>query len=62
MQKYLTWLVVRVVILFTWTFDDVLGADLSENSIAEASKDTNDTLHFKVHDMRAFWRKVRCYI
>jgi cyclopropane fatty-acyl-phospholipid synthase-like methyltransferase len=31
---------------------DVLGADLSENSIAEASKDTNDTLHFKVHDMR----------
>jgi SAM-dependent methyltransferase len=31
---------------------DVLGADLSENSIAEASKNTNDTLHFKVHDMR----------
>jgi hypothetical protein len=29
-----------------------LGADLSENSIAEASKNTNDTLHFKVHDMR----------
>jgi cyclopropane fatty-acyl-phospholipid synthase-like methyltransferase len=31
---------------------DVLGADLSENSIDEASKDTNDTLHFKLHDMR----------
>lgn len=31
---------------------DVLGADLSENSIAEASKNANDTLHFKVHDMR----------
>jgi SAM-dependent methyltransferase len=31
---------------------DVLGADLSENSIAEASKNSNDTLHFKVHDMR----------
>jgi SAM-dependent methyltransferase len=31
---------------------DVLGADLSENSINEASKNTNETLHFKVHDMR----------
>ncbi|MFV5695818.1 class I SAM-dependent methyltransferase [Flavobacterium sp. LB3P122] len=31
---------------------DVLGADLSENSIAEATKNTNETLHFKVHDMR----------
>ena len=31
---------------------DVLGADLSENSIAEANKNANDTLHFKVHDMR----------
>lgn len=31
---------------------DVLGADLSENSIAEASKNTNSKLHFKVHDMR----------
>ncbi|HEX9150623.1 MAG TPA: class I SAM-dependent methyltransferase [Flavobacterium sp.] len=31
---------------------NVLGADLSENSIAEASKNTNETLHFKVHDMR----------
>lgn len=31
---------------------DVTGADLSENSIAEASKSSNDTLHFKVHDMR----------
>jgi hypothetical protein len=35
---------------------DVLGADLSENSIAEASKDTND-LHFKVHDMRVPLKK-----
>jgi 2-polyprenyl-3-methyl-5-hydroxy-6-metoxy-1,4-benzoquinol methylase len=26
---------------------DVLGADLSENSIAEASKDTNDTCILK---------------
>ena len=31
---------------------DVIGADLSENSIAEASKNNNETLHFKVHDMR----------
>jgi SAM-dependent methyltransferase len=31
---------------------NVLGADLSENSIAEATKNTNETLHFKVHDMR----------
>lgn len=31
---------------------DVIGADLSENSIAEASKNVNDTLHFQVHDMR----------
>jgi len=31
---------------------DVTGADLSENSIAEASKFINDKLHFKVHDMR----------
>ncbi|TDD75528.1 class I SAM-dependent methyltransferase [Flavobacterium caseinilyticum] len=30
----------------------VLGADLSENSISEATKNTNETLHFKVHDMR----------
>ena len=30
----------------------VLGADLSENSIAEANKNSNETLHFKVHDMR----------
>ena len=30
----------------------VLGADLSENSIAEASKNTNPNLQFKVHDMR----------
>ncbi len=31
---------------------DVIGADLSENSIAIASKNSNDTLHFQVHDMR----------
>ncbi|RZJ54779.1 MAG: class I SAM-dependent methyltransferase [Flavobacterium sp.] len=31
---------------------NVLGADLSENSIAEASTNSNETLHFKVHDMR----------
>ena len=31
---------------------DVLGVDLSENSIAIAKKNTNDTLHFEVHDMR----------
>ncbi len=31
---------------------DITGADLSENSIAEASKFANETLHFKVHDMR----------
>ncbi len=31
---------------------NVIGADLSENSIAEAQKNSNDTLHFEVHDMR----------
>lgn len=31
---------------------DVTGVDLSENSIKEASKSSNDTLHFKLHDMR----------
>ena len=31
---------------------DVIGADLSENSIAIASKNSNETLHFQVHDMR----------
>ena len=31
---------------------DVLGVDLSENSIATATKNTNETLHFRVHDMR----------
>jgi SAM-dependent methyltransferase len=31
---------------------DVTGADLSENSIEEASKYSNEKLHFKVHDMR----------
>lgn len=31
---------------------EVTGADLSENSIKEASKHENEKLHFKVHDMR----------
>jgi SAM-dependent methyltransferase len=31
---------------------NVIGADLSENSIQEAQKNSNDTLHFEVHDMR----------
>ncbi|MBE0391289.1 bifunctional 2-polyprenyl-6-hydroxyphenol methylase/3-demethylubiquinol 3-O-methyltransferase UbiG [Flavobacterium sp. PL002] len=31
---------------------NVLGADLSENSIEQASINTNDSLHFEVHDMR----------
>jgi len=31
---------------------DVTGVDLSENSISEASKSSNNTLQFKVHDMR----------
>jgi SAM-dependent methyltransferase len=31
---------------------DVTGADLSENSIKEASEFSNEKLHFKVHDMR----------
>lgn len=31
---------------------DVIGADLSENSIAEANKNSNETLHFVVHDKR----------
>ena len=31
---------------------NVIGADLSENSIAEANKNVNDYLHFQVHDMR----------
>lgn len=31
---------------------DVTGADLSENSILEAKKSENKTLHFEVHDMR----------
>lgn len=31
---------------------DVIGADLSENSIAHAKKFENKTLHFEVHDMR----------
>jgi SAM-dependent methyltransferase len=31
---------------------NVIGADLSENSILEAQKNSNKTLHFQVHDMR----------
>ena len=31
---------------------NVLGVDLSENSIEIANKNTNETLKFKVHDMR----------
>ena len=31
---------------------NVTGADLSKNSILEATASENDTLHFKVHDMR----------
>ncbi len=31
---------------------DVLGVDLSTNSIAEAKKHENSSLHFEVHDMR----------
>ncbi|WP_374550595.1 class I SAM-dependent methyltransferase [Flavobacterium sp.] len=31
---------------------NVIGADLSENSIAEAKKNENETLHFVVHDKR----------
>lgn len=31
---------------------NVTGADLSSNSIAEAAKSENETLHFKIHDMR----------
>lgn len=36
---------------------DVLGVDLSENSIAIAKNNENDTLHFKVHDMRHPFRE-----
>ena len=31
---------------------DVIGADLSKNSISEAKKFENNSLHFEVHDMR----------
>ena len=31
---------------------EVVGADLSENSITEAKKNQNNSLHFEVHDMR----------
>jgi len=37
---------------------DVTGLDLSENSISDALKSANDSLHFRVHDMRqAFVKK-----
>jgi SAM-dependent methyltransferase len=36
---------------------DVTGTDLSVNSISEASKHENDSLHFIVHDMREEFRK-----
>jgi SAM-dependent methyltransferase len=36
---------------------DVTGADLSENSIAEANKNANETLHFVVHDMRVSYEE-----
>ena len=37
---------------------DVVGADLSESSIAYAKQFENDTLHFRIHDMsQAFSRK-----
>ncbi|MBC7524978.1 MAG: methyltransferase domain-containing protein, partial [Flavobacterium sp.] len=31
---------------------EVTGVDLSENSILEAKKNENESLHFNVHDMR----------
>ncbi len=36
---------------------DVIGADLSENSIAAAKEFENDKLHFQVHDMREPWQE-----
>ena len=36
---------------------NVTGVDLSENSILEAKKSENETLHFKVHDMRESFDK-----
>ena len=36
---------------------NVVGADLSENSIAEANKNANDTLHFMVHDKREVFKE-----
>ncbi len=36
---------------------DVTGVDLSENSISQAKKFENETLHFKVHDMRKAFDK-----
>lgn len=35
----------------------VVGVDLSQNSIAAASKNENDTLKFAVHDMREVYHK-----
>lgn len=36
---------------------DVIGADLSENSINAAKEFENDKLHFYVHDMREPWEE-----
>ena len=36
---------------------DVVGVDLSPNSIASAKKNENNTLQFAVHDMREVYRK-----
>lgn len=36
---------------------DVVGADLSENSINQAKNHENETLHFQVHDMREPFQK-----
>lgn len=36
---------------------DVTGLDLSEQSIIEAKKSENDTLHFEVHDMRNVYKE-----
>ncbi len=36
---------------------DVIGADLSENSINAAKEFENDKLHFYVHDMREPWQE-----
>jgi ubiquinone/menaquinone biosynthesis C-methylase UbiE len=36
---------------------DVIGVDLSPNSIASAKKNKNETLQFSVHDMREIYQK-----